>query len=443
MSLSLRPGNPYLQLARDTPTGRLIAEAQAELDDLREREKELLDQLRKVRLFALRQRDRLHHLVNFPLTPLNILPNELLLQIITLVLLDEFLHSDPYRVKRNLLMVSRRWRDLILGCPFLWTHIRISPSWDRSLVNAHIRRSARCPLDITIQYTSAKPECDDLLDLAISSGDRWHSLVVRDCGKQTDRILQRIGLTGSFPTLKHVSICARDSTAYPWFLRPEDAPRLEHVELHTKTDNRVVAIFSNLKTLVVNSPPIEEGMLPALFSLQHLTALSLSGPTHGWGLLQHDSLHLPLLESLTLALHDLGGLLNAIVAPRLSFLCYTPLACVPTTVSVFGHLPSKFPRVRHFSLGNYAAREDQKKGLDAEEALAVCKASPGVCYAELGAQHVSGFFRAEGPCPADHWTRIATLRILGSVTDDMRRDLIGWLRRRPFKGQSMVEVTLS
>ncbi|KAI6046681.1 hypothetical protein EDC04DRAFT_1245497 [Pisolithus marmoratus] len=127
-----------------------LRQARAALAALETREKELLDELCIVRDAARRQRSRVKELVaRLPIGPINRLPSELLLQAFKFYLeavcptCDDFHHG-----KRILASVSRRWRDMILHSPSLWSTIRVNSYWSEACAKTYVARSSQSLLDI-------------------------------------------------------------------------------------------------------------------------------------------------------------------------------------------------------------------------------------------------------------------------------------------------------
>ncbi|KAI6154046.1 hypothetical protein BKA82DRAFT_2757390 [Pisolithus tinctorius] len=107
--------------------------------------------------------------------------------------------------KQALARVSRRWRDVIMRSPGLWTTIAIDHSWPTSLVLAHVKRSRECPLNVRIRYWLFRnhfPKFSGLLGLMISYGYRWRSFLVKNNSQDMDgRVIKSIWNV-SFSSLK-------------------------------------------------------------------------------------------------------------------------------------------------------------------------------------------------------------------------------------------------
>ncbi|KAG6333210.1 hypothetical protein ID866_5879 [Astraeus odoratus] len=444
----------HLDKYRVTSTDSLLVEAQAEIEQLEKRERELLDELDEVRLFLQLQRDRIHQLrparQTSPTAPITRLPAELLLGIIELINQDQTVGRDSHRyVKLDLARVSRYWRDLIWGSPLLWTRVAIVPTWAPAFVKAHVVNSAECLLDVTVQDWdiphNSLTKCEELLDIVIPCRHRIRSLYLSDNSGvgTTESILERIVSNGTFPSLKRISIFDDSAILYPWPFGLDNAPSLDYISLEADTDIRVTLMYSDLKTLILYSSPDGPGALPVPLSPLNLTTLTLTGPTHGWGLLRPNTLHLPNLELLSVCLQNLGGLMEAIVTPRLRYFNYTPWANVLDSIAVFNNLPSKFASVQHLHLRDYydGVISDDGEVVYLDDAPAICKAFPGVRRLGLHERHISAFFWEEGPSPADDWLHLQSLEICG-LFYSMPNDLVGWLRRRKFKERLALEVTL-
>ncbi|KAG6333209.1 hypothetical protein ID866_5878, partial [Astraeus odoratus] len=183
--------------------------------------------------------------------------------------------------------------------------------------------------------------------------------------------------------------------------------------------------------------------VPVLLSFQKLTTLSLRGLTNDWQF-KPNSIHLPLLGSLELGLTHSRELMQAIVAPNLSYFHYTPCAIDPDSVTVFNNLPAKFPNVQRLCFDDAGSiPRVGPRVANAEWAIAICKAFPHVRHAELGATHITGFFGSETQSPVDLWENLESLDIHQISPDSRPGSLVGWLIRRASEGKKKLDVILS
>ncbi|KAL4065101.1 hypothetical protein J3A83DRAFT_4375592 [Scleroderma citrinum] len=397
-----------------------LAQARSELDLLEQQEQYHLRQLYVVRNAIQMQKTRIKGIVGQRVAPISRLPNEVLLRIFDLAIGANRSGCDVHDVHddRNVLMaVSRLWRALVQNSPQFWTYIRLIgiAKCSASFVQTHIDRSGQYPLDIEIAgwyNPSWRPvDLGNLLDIVLPHAYRWRSLVFSGMSEECALLaLGRLDLA-AFPSLVHVNMAHFPGTNAPYncqFLRPENVPRLESLELHG------VTVWNDLNP----SPSLTKLILsfsnggPPLFllssSLRRLKYLSLEGFTQTWQL-QQNSIHLPLLEHLVCKVSHPGELLRAFSVPGLiRFDCSDSLE--PTS-SVFATLPpGLFASVRYLSI-NFARNKEVNPCV---RVMDLCLAFPSVRHAVLDAHDISEFFCVEsGSYPADHWDQLGILTIQG------------------------------
>ncbi|KAI5982760.1 hypothetical protein EDC04DRAFT_1784969 [Pisolithus marmoratus] len=337
----------------------------AGLDQLREKERELLDQLHLVCAATRVQRDRIRASCPTPADLTRHLPAEVLLRIIEFALQNPLMGCDSHRhVKRELASVSCRWRDLILGSPSLWNCIRICKSWTVPFVKAHIARSAECPLSIEVCTRDWEAQggmewgaIAARLSVLIHCRHRWRSLVL----KTVDRvIMSSIASSEGFTSLKRLTII-NDGPTDPFWFGPVDWLSVDYLELRSRVDLNYLSNLSNLETLIVHIPLVKPPRTQVEFSLRKLKTLSLSGYT-GELEFRPDTLHFPLLDSLSVNVTCARGLMEAIVAPNLRRVRYTPYSCDSDMSCVFGNLSSKFLSVEHLCLCNHTEAVANSEG---------------------------------------------------------------------------------
>jgi len=445
------PGNRIR--IRSNPAADELAEARVELDRLEKQEQDLLAQLHTVRNAAQVQRTRIKELVKRIPTPISYLPNEILLQIIQLSLRSSINHGPNsslayYRLKKELAGVSRRWRDVILRSPVLWTTIKVTPAWGDSLMKTHITRSSQSPLDVDFCYwTAGKDMLIAMLDLLVPCAHRWRSLIIRDSVPyfHLSLVLQRIGCL-SFPSLKRVSITPRhfDEVSDDWnsrFLRPGSSCQLEYLELGRQfVVSADFKIPSCLSTLVLELHHGENAVLSSLLELPscaRLTVLSLSGNMGVFHQQPPNSVQLPLLDKLICKAADVGGLLHAIVAPKLRHFEYRPIRVDDISADLFTGLESKFSNVSQIVLFSSGIEHDIEF---------VCLAFPGVRHAVLHEDDAKAVFASMDTVPTStSWQHLESLAIEGSHVrhhPDYLGTLVAWLRERQFMGRPNLRVKL-
>ncbi|KIO00720.1 hypothetical protein M404DRAFT_759576 [Pisolithus tinctorius Marx 270] len=203
-------------------------------------------------------------------------------------------------------------------------------------------------------------------------------------------ILDHLGAV-KFPSLNRVEF-GPVVDAFPTFLSPTSVEVLEHLKI----------------SFINNDPHSTPGtslfmQMPA----QTLVTLALSGDIPQWSL-QPNSVHFPVLEALQFWLRNADDFFKAVIAPKLTYLEYGAVSKIPPS-TVFSGLADKFSSVRQVSL---TMSSDSLNTLDA---LALCRAFPGVCHAEFdSAWTLSAFFRrCEGidglQSPADYWKSLETV----------------------------------
>ncbi|KAI5989653.1 hypothetical protein F5J12DRAFT_864190 [Pisolithus orientalis] len=424
-----------------------LTEARAELALLEDQERQLLERLRNVRSAIQVQKKRIGELIKHAKNhPISRLPVTTLYQIISLVVngctgSPAFAHR---RTKRLLASVSRRWRNVILTSPDLWTNIAISPGWSASLVRTHVKRSRECSLDIELSYWYHEEEFSlrffQLLGLVISCGYRWRSLMIQHNNeKLEERIIGSIWNV-MFSSLKRVTIHITQQSDYPPFLGPQHAHTLEDLDLEEgiRVDNLSAA--ASLKSLRLKYSLL---MAPRLPSIMSLRALTICGSN--CGALLPESIHLPLLETLTVALDDPQSFLLAIVTPRLGYFMWSSPTADVSWSKTFAGLGGKFPNVQHLCL-QHSPSSLAHAGI--KDAAPVYAAFPGVRHMEM---HTLDFLpfcvvaEEDGSTlsTADRWTHLEHLSLEKFGRFDPNNILVKWLRIRKLRGRPPLQVTLS
>ncbi|KAI6008755.1 hypothetical protein F5J12DRAFT_935478 [Pisolithus orientalis] len=337
-----------------------LVAARAELVRLEENERNLIKQLSDVRTAAAVQRKRIDELIRTRPPPIQCLPVELLSSILLLALRG----TNPSQ-KEILARVSRHWRDVILDHPNFWSAIEIVSSRKLSpAVRLHLKKSREAPLDITIRVESSKNHSSlrEGLDLLIPCADRWHTLYIYSWSSASipQFILDRIGAV-KFPSLKRIELDWSVDT-FPTFLSATNVPVLEHLELgYLMVDDR------DGRSRHRSTPGASFSMhIPVLT----LVTLTLSGNTPPW-LLQPNSVHFPVLETLKISLTSTSEFFKAIVTPKLISLDYA-VSLEDILSSLFSNLEGKFSSVKQVSF------TIESSGLDTSGALALCRVFPNI-----------------------------------------------------------------
>lgn len=158
----------------------LVLEAQAEgLAKLAEYQ---LLQLEATRLTLKRTCTRIASIKN-PYTPIYALPNELWLQIVKMAQQPDpnpnAIFATPeswayiYPLEMTMSHVSRRWRDIVISAPTLWT--RIGDFAGQHYLELWLTRSRSCPIDITLLRPS-ESEYEARLATIVRHVDRLQEL---------------------------------------------------------------------------------------------------------------------------------------------------------------------------------------------------------------------------------------------------------------------------
>lgn len=344
--------------------------------------------------------------------------------------------------------MSRRWRDVILRSPILWTAIKVTPLWGDSLVKTYIRRSSQSPLDVDICYGAAgKDMLVSMLDILVPCAHRWRSLIIRDSVSYVylSVILQKIGCL-TFPSLRRVSITPRhfDEVSNDWnsrFLAPGTSCQLEYLELGRQfVVSADFKIPSCLSTLVLELHHRENAVLSSLLELPScakLTVLSLSGNLDAFHQRPPNSVHLPLLEKLVCKAPDVGSLLHAIVAPKLSHFEYRPIVVGDISFDLFAGLDSKFSNVSRIVLYSSCIEHDIELA---------CLAFPGVRHAVLHEDDAKVVFASMETAPTlASWPYLESLAIEGSHVRNHPNylgTLVTWLKERESMGRPKIRIKL-
>ena len=436
-----------------------LAYARSQLAHLERQERDTLGRLKDIRNAVQLQKTRIDVIIrSIRNAPINRLPTELLLEILDLTINAAPARCDThlYTRKWELTCVSRRWRDVILNSPVLWTSIKLTPAWNISVVNAHVTRSRGRLLDIEVGHPWRSKGRDVLraqLDAVVSSAHRWRSLIVHNNAGYmlTMYLLARIDHL-KLCSLTHVSIPIYPPTLreqdegevhFPNFLRPGHTSSIKRLELRNFVAPNDFQIPLGLTDLLLKLPDVRpSGSSSFLSSLSSKTLinLTLSGDIDHWSL-HPDSIHLPFLERLELRVSKAKDLLEALVVPHLMSFEYHPYRMQDPPSVVFRGLRSRFRTVEHLSFHLWEVLEDRY-----EDANTFCRAFPSVRHAQLQPADIHCMFLSmDNSCAADHWTRLESLTFKGLTRDLLRtpNEFILWLEQRKTRGKPMLRIKLS
>ncbi|KAI6001801.1 hypothetical protein EDD15DRAFT_2361114 [Pisolithus albus] len=369
-----------------------LSMVRAELARLEEDERKLVKQLSDIRAAASAQKKRLDELIREREPPIQRLPVEILSTILQLAL-----HETSCSSKEWLACVSRSWRDIILDQRSFWSTIEIDHGRSLSHVREHLEKSREAPLNIIFrgELFDAIDTIREGLDLLVPHANRWQSLSVytqADISRPVPQFILDCIDDTKFPALRYVDLNLSAFT-FRTLLSPANVLIVD-----------LSGIWDNNRRL--HRIPDADASLSKYIPVSTLVKLSLSGDIPPCSL-QPGSIHFPVLESLGMFVEDAAAFFKAIVTPKLRLLSYTAGWQDPPSV-VFSGLRDKFRSVRQLSFAT-------ESSLDTLDALALCRAFPGVCHAYfIQLAPLSVFFgQVEGTndleSPADYWKSLESL----------------------------------
>ncbi|KAG9020169.1 hypothetical protein FS837_008549, partial [Tulasnella sp. UAMH 9824] len=278
------------------------------------------------------------------LDPMHIdeLPNEIIEHIIWSTL-DSYGRTDVKDLQ-TFASVSRRWKDIVLNCPSLWSYISIA--WDRinQTLELKLKRSGGNLLEIDDSITRAELiSCHEILGAAmhrlraLSSAQSQTGALPSLLGLDLTK-LERLRLSISF-SLSHSTVHRRIGPT----------PGLRSLTLEGVALTPTGGHFGGLQELSLANLPIPSFMIQNLFTVIHnspqLQSLAIQSilnkdsspaarplPTPG------GTLELPLLTRLAVRHSEpslMIDLLNSVSAPKLQSLSVEGKAWPPLSVSLF------------------------------------------------------------------------------------------------------------
>ena len=424
-------------------TMRELAEARAELGRLEKQEQQLVEQLHHARTSIRQQHKKIGELVRQLPSPVDRLPNEVLLWIFELCLQYPY---DCYPQRRVLACVSRRWMDIIMNSPGFWTSIKLASTWSTSTVMRHVTNSRQSPLEIEVSSWGYGRNGNDeekmlaMLNVLLPCAHRWISLVIeRDVRISFLHTLVKSMAQSAFPSLTHISIENVSPRIYEHLSQFSfgNYPQLKHLELVGGLDT-----FSNFQvppsvtSLSLDLRITERSSSFRQLALQKLTILVLSGLV-GFGQLDPDSIHLPLLEKFVCKI--LGGdvLMRSIVAPRLTTLQYLPPFSDKMEGAMLDTSTPKYPSVASLVFGRVTFVDCAKT---LPFAFPVVR---NIVMDSKGA--VSLFSPMSSWLGAIHFPLLETLTVheLGNDCVDALEGLAAWLKLRRSMGQPKLPIKFS
>ncbi|KAI6130651.1 hypothetical protein EDD16DRAFT_1723219 [Pisolithus croceorrhizus] len=401
-----------------------LSDARAELARLQRAELELLQDLLDIRKALAAQKVVIDKLIKASaVPPINRLPNELLAQIFILI-------SDE---RESLATVSRRWRVVIMETPSIWSEIYLSHYYSRpDLLKLHLDRSRQAPLTISLHYNQTE------LEVVLPHVNRIHTL--RIFGSASDVFDEFASL--AFPSLENLFVDLESNSIDRLLSIYSRSPALKCLELAGLDGPPLVSGLT--AGLLGNSPP----HCPSrIFPTESLTILSLLGFTDNWNFLP-DSIHFPILESLTLQINDPMSFLEAIVAPKLERFEFSMGHGVNFSCRAFNGPTSKFDSVFHLSFTPSPTRRFNQDALDLAKEF--CQVFRGVRYANihmtylLPPSHWTLVYPDDHYIPIDNWTCLESLEIrdFSFIRVECRKYFVEWFTKRTNSGQRRLHLKL-
>ncbi|KAI6116408.1 hypothetical protein F5141DRAFT_1103076 [Pisolithus sp. B1] len=381
-----------------------LSDARAELARLQRVELELLQDLLDVRKALAAQKVVIDKLIKASaVPPINRLPNELLAQIFLFI-------SDE--------------RESLATTPSIWSEIYLSHYYSRpDLLKLHLDRSRQAPLTISLHYNQT--------ELEVSPASREPASDVFD---------EFASL--AFPSLEKLFVDLESNSIDRLLSIYSRSPALKCLELAGLDGPPLVSGLT--AGLLGNSPP----HCPSrIFPTESLTILSLLGFTDSWNFLP-DSIHFPILESLTLQINDPMSFLEAIVAPKLERFEFSMGHGVNFSCRAFNGPTSKFDSVFHLSFTPSPTRRFNQDALDLAKEF--CQVFRGVRYANihmtylLPPSHWTLVYPDDHYIPIDNWTCLESLEIrdFSFIQVECRKYFVEWFTKRTNSGQRRLHLKL-
>ncbi|KAI0094540.1 hypothetical protein BDY19DRAFT_26113 [Irpex rosettiformis] len=272
------------------------------------------------------------------------------------------LHEEglPFAVKAS--HVSRQWRDVALGTPFVWSGIPVHPSRP-TLTDHYLARSENSPLDVYFHFKK-QVKVGEALTHLLRHRRRWRNLYV-DAGTGGVVFVVILSLKdagSSLPILQHfeLNFTGKPTTIgrLPEIFTDSTPPKLCSLTMRGTSFNMLSPVFRNATQLDLSFLPRDMGnptfstfnlLMSGLTNLTHLKLASvfpklIEGVDYG-------SIELPLLHTLELIMHkeeDYVPLFFSIIcAPTLHTLRFESkwsttwdgfLSCVDITSATFANL---------------------------------------------------------------------------------------------------------
>jgi hypothetical protein len=240
--------------------------------------------------------------------------------------------------------VSRRWRDVAISLPNLWTNIHIFADYSSAWVPMYLERSKSCPLDLRINFWDADVRLGDdsrareamvisVLSLILPHTERWGAFILEGYYEESIYMaLARLHKV-AVPLLQRIAVDFEEGTEYregtnfPLQIFLGGAPRLSSVRLDMlRCCWPPLSVLTSLDLRQVHrSAGVYSRFLETLKTLPSLAKLCVHGSVvyeETWRLDRYPSIQLPTLRFLRLIrpLHLASVLLIAVTAPHLESL---------------------------------------------------------------------------------------------------------------------------
>ncbi|KAI6108593.1 hypothetical protein EDD16DRAFT_69470 [Pisolithus croceorrhizus] len=394
-----------------------LFDARAELTRLQSRELELFQEFLDIRKAIEAQKAVIEELVKARAVPcIDRLPNELFVQICLLTVYSLCPTRLDKAGRARLASVSRRWRAVILDTPSFWSEINLGHYYEfPGLLKLHLERSHQVPLTVSVDEDLHEP---DIISLYVNR--------IRVLQETTLGNLDRFACF-TFPALEDL-----------------------HVDLQHNSVDRILSMFSRAPALKclrlerLNESFLTESLTIGYLGNNSLTRLSLTGRA-SWKVPQ-DSIHFPVLESLTLYISDPMSFLEAIVVPKLKCFEFSQKYNERPIYRAFRGLTSKFDNVHHFVLSppspNLLFREALYLTME------ICQVFRGVRHANIHTRFFPPFFHTDRPdhysSPINNWPHLESLEIQGFTAIEVRcwDSFLDWFVNRRNFGQHRLHLKL-
>ncbi|KAI6161146.1 hypothetical protein EDD17DRAFT_703502 [Pisolithus thermaeus] len=323
-----------------------------------------------------------------------------------------------------------------MDTPTIWSEICFSDYYSRpSLLKLHLDRSRQVPLTISLHYNQT-----ELLEVVLPHVNRIHTL--RIFGDTSD-VLDRLASL-AFPSLENLFVRLESDSVDLLLSMYSHSPTLKCLELAGL--DRPLSASSLTDGLLSNSTP--HGT-PRFISAGSLTTLSLVGNADSWEFLR-DSIHFPILESLTLGINDPMSFLEAIVAPKLECFKFSKARGTRLVCRKFNGPTSKFDNVcRPTFVPSPSGRSSKDALYMAKE---FCEVFRGVRHANIHMTHIlSPLFSScaliphdNHHIPIDNWTCLENLEIRGFsfIQLESCKYFVEWVTKRRTSGQRKLHLKL-